>query len=99
MAKGEIEKGGICSVVIISCKKNLLHLTEWDVQIDLFSSFSFWNLEKESVSFHPHPTFPPRPFHWKSAVIVSIARFKDHTLIYSIEALSDQLFLCLGSSL
>jgi hypothetical protein len=58
IAKGEIEKDGIYSIIIIPGEKDLRHLGEGNFQLDPFAAFPFWNFKVKLVCFNPHPTLP-----------------------------------------
>jgi hypothetical protein len=58
IAKGEIEKDGIDSIIIITGEKDLRHFGEGNFQLDPFASFPFWNFKVKLVSFNPHPALP-----------------------------------------
>jgi hypothetical protein len=58
IAKGEVEKDRIYSVIIIPGEKDLQHLGEWNFQLDPFAAFPFWNFKVKMVCFNPHPAFP-----------------------------------------
>jgi hypothetical protein len=58
IAKGEVEKDSIDSVIIIAGEKDLRHFGEGNSELDPFASFSFWDFKAKLVCFNPHPALP-----------------------------------------
>jgi hypothetical protein len=58
IAKGEVEKDRIDSVIIIPAEKNLLHFGQGNFQLDPLAAFPFWDFKMKLVCVNPHPALP-----------------------------------------